>query len=144
MWDHWSRTQRVKLWMESTSDCFKRWGTQQWYKQHSLYFRYYCPPVTCDLLSCTVHCDIAKVFAPEVYIFAITAEAISHVCFLNILKSLANVDNGWNCGFPNFINTLYTTKLPAHTWQQLLFFPGDISGKAATLTTTQDPDQGLP
>lgn len=60
----------------------------------SLISGWYCPPVTCDLLSCTVHCDIAKVFAPEVYIFAIIEEAISHVCFLNILKSLANVDGG--------------------------------------------------
>lgn len=60
------------------------------------------------------------------------------MCFLNILKSLANVDGEWNCEFPNFINTLYTTKLSAHTRQQLLFFPEGISGKSATLTTTKD------
>lgn len=26
MWDHWGQIQRVKLWMESLSDCFKRRG----------------------------------------------------------------------------------------------------------------------
>lgn len=67
-----------------------------------------------------------------------------HVCFLNTLKSwMMAVTVGQR--FPHFINYIkpYITKLPVHTWQQLLF-PRGVSGKAATPTARQDPDQGQP